>query len=208
MGSNIITFAQYTINHSVFSEKSLSHLKLQKILYYLKVWGLVTETNIFPEHFDKWTHGPTNYLIYQQFKKYGRNPIPKQEVGKSGWTGIPREFADFIIGSYAPYSAIALSAMTHVEDPWLQTKNNHAISADLIRSYYSKQVFAKNFPIDIHSKKYYSVKTDHDAAYALDMSAKAAEAVFVYDSFSEYTKNLYSLKQKTLKHFKKNAFRN
>ena len=58
-------------------------------------------------------------------------------------TESQEEVLKFILDNYINFSAFTLSAMTHNEEPWLETPKNAIISDKLILDYYSKQPFAK-----------------------------------------------------------------
>jgi uncharacterized phage-associated protein len=118
-------------------------MKLQKLLYYCYVWQLVAKEKKFDATFEAWTHGPVEPDIYKAYKKYGRNPIEGEPVSIAS-----DPLLDFIMESYAVYSAIELSKTTHMEKPWKKYKESgDVIPDDELVEYYNKQPFAKNFPI-------------------------------------------------------------
>jgi len=98
-------------------------MKLQKLLYYVKIWTLVAgERMIKPtDAFYAWKHGPANPSIYHQYKEYKNNPIQN----KPSYTSLSNEekdVVDFILDSYGFYNAITLSKATHSEDPWINKR--------------------------------------------------------------------------------------
>lgn len=195
MTASIIDYAHYVIGHPSLQEKGISPLKLQKVLYYIKIWGLVSDTEVFPEQFVKWDHGPVNAEVYQEYRKNGSNPIPIENDMKSSGVAIPKEFTDFIIESYAAFNAFALSALTHRENPWKETFKNQVITDESILNFYSEQPFAKNFPLDFKYQPYFPVSTDLDAAYVFDMDDATAKSTLVYSSFLEYKKQISAEKK-------------
>lgn len=49
--------------------ETLSHLKLQKLVYYAQVWSLALfDKPLFDEDFEAWTYGPALPSLYQRFK--------------------------------------------------------------------------------------------------------------------------------------------
>lgn len=116
---SIFSLADYIINKY---PGKITPMKLQKLLYYIKVWGIVAGYKIISEPFYAWKYGPVNKDIYHAYKKYGSKPIddfdPFSKVSIEN-----QEFVDFILDSYAPYNAIELSKTTHIEEPWLINKD-------------------------------------------------------------------------------------
>ncbi len=178
----ILSLAYHVLN----TFHDISPMKLQKLLYYVKVWGLVGKQPILDASFEKWKYGPVNQEVYQKFKHCGSSKIPYSDPHPFLHEPTPEEkkTVDFILECYAPFDAITLSSMTHQDVPWKKTALNHIISEKLMLDYYSKLPFAKNFPFD-ESKPFYPVETDFHYAYIFDMDAKSAEASH-YPSYTKY----------------------
>jgi len=62
-----VDLAYYIINSKKYT--NLSHLKLQKLLYYIQSWHLVFfDKKLFDDDFQAWVHGPVSRKIYDTFK--------------------------------------------------------------------------------------------------------------------------------------------
>jgi uncharacterized phage-associated protein len=195
----IINLSYYIINN--FSKNSpggITPLKLQKLLYYIYVWGIVSKCKISDTHFEKWTFGPVNSEVYYHFKKYGKDAIPKDKSQQFKLSKSKKSFVEFVVNNYIKYDAITLSAMTHKDVPWLETVQNSTIPEKEIKKFYSKLNFAKNFPIG-ESKYFYPVETDLHYAYILDMPSNVSKKIVYFDSYKEYLK----LEQQSKKAFEK-----
>lgn len=168
--------------------KDTTPLKLQKLLYYLKVWGLVAGENLVDGKFKKWDHGPVNPEVYHKFKEFKGSPIvlPKNLESKAPFGQKQKAVADFILDCYAQYPAVTLSAMTHSDEPWIKTAKDKTISDKSIKNYYSKLPFANNFPFNPDKKPFYPVLTDTHYAYIFDMNSKDAALAQVYPSYEVY----------------------
>lgn len=190
--------AYYILNNYSSVEGGITPLKLQKLLYYTKAWGLVSGEINVEGQFKAWKNGPVNGYIYHQFKEYGDQPIPKHEAGPVAPN--KKKLIDFILESYAHFDAITLSSMTHQEDPWKKAAKNEIISDQAIKEFYSKQPFANNFPIS-EDKPYYPVYTDfmHSFTFDFEEGDKAKEIVF--DSFEEYKQMMKDSKEELANHF-------
>lgn len=172
---NKFELAKYIV--SKFPGK-VTPMKLQKLLYYCYAWQLVTNEKQFQASFEAWPHGPVDPEIYKEYKSYGRNPITESDSQQ-----INEPLIDFVLDSYGVYSAIELSKTTHEEKPWKMFKaTGEVISDKVLTEYYSKQAFAKNFPIK-DSTTYYPPKTSGHYAFTFDMEK---EYVPEFNSLQEY----------------------
>lgn len=162
----------------------VSPLKLQKLLYYCYVWQLVAKNKLFEAEFGAWDYGPVEREIYDAYKKFGKTPIPTLNgTSKNHNELVNYPLIEFILDSYSVYSAIELSQTTHAEKPWKKYKNTRKIIPDKeLISFYSREVFAKNFPLG-HVSKYYPPKTSSHYSFTFDMEE---EYVPEYKSLEEY----------------------
>ncbi len=153
-------------------------MKLQKLLYYCYAWQLVAKEKQFNATFEAWEHGPVEPEIYHEYKKFGRKPI---EV--DGSLLSPSQLIDFILDSYAVYSALELSKTTHFETPWKKYKGTAQVipDEDLV-TFYSQQPYAWNFPLS-KEEKYYPPKTASHYAFTFDMDK---DYVPVFESLEQY----------------------
>jgi uncharacterized phage-associated protein len=176
--------AYYIIEQYSSIDEGVTPLKLQKLLYYCKVWGIVSGELSLSGQFTAWKNGPVNGYIYNKYKEYGDEPISfKQEAYP-----IPsstKTFIDFVLESYIHFDALTLSAMTHQEEPWKETPKNEVIDKQLIKQYYSQQPFAKNFPLE-EGSNYYPVYSDFMYSFIFDFNKGDEAKEVVFDSFDEY----------------------
>ncbi len=188
---NPVFLAQYLVNQFGHVPGGVTPLKLQKLLYYVKAWALVDGDDLVDGAFEKWTHGPVNRAVYEHFKQHSRAPIQPVALGPQHEPhGETKAFVDFVGHSYARFPAIALSKMTHEEDPWKVTPANSVIPAVLIRDYYAAQPFAANIPFDPVGKPYIPVQSHMDRAFTMDMNAVDARRASTFRSYTEYLKRL------------------
>jgi uncharacterized phage-associated protein len=192
-----LELAYYIINNFSnfeFNKNGITHLKLQKLLYYTKAWSTVAKVDVGDLQFFAWKHGPVNSEIYDQFKDYGKDIIPPSIFNVS-IEKDKKTFIDFVIKNYIFFDAFTLSSMTHKEDPWIQTVSNEIISEELMKEYYSKQSFAKNFPLE-EGKKFYPIKTDLDFSFKIDMESPEELPDLTYASIEDYLEKIQSNQNK------------
>ena len=191
----VLHLAQYLVNtFSPSSAGGITPLKLQKLLYYVKAWGLVAGRPLVPAPFRRWRLGPVNPDVYDAFKEYGGEPIPYMETVEEPRSEAKR-LIDFIGTCYNPFSAVTLSAMTHKEDPWLETKPDEVIAEALMRAYYGEQPFALNFPFDPERSPFYPVQSDFGHAFTMDMDRRSKKDLVTYASYTAYLEHLQRASQ-------------
>ncbi len=181
---NPLDLPQYILYQ--YPEANITHLKLQKLLYYIKVWGIVAGKNLYAGTFHKWKYGPVNVEVYYQYKDYGQDDLTVPETAL-----LPdherKPLIDFILDVYMPYRAISLSAMTHREPPWQNTPDQAVISDEQIYTYYAQQSFARNFnPFDPEHKPFYVVQSNSWYAFVLDMTAEDVQRHTQTASYQAY----------------------
>lgn len=159
----------------------VSHLKLQKLMYYSYAWQLVAldGKKIFEADFEAWAHGPVERDIYNEYKKFGGEVIPATQAVLETREPV----LDFILDSYSVFSAFELSKTTHLEQPWKDHKENGGLIPDAdLKAFYEKQVFHKNFPLG-EAGKFYPPKTSSHYVFTFDM---AEDYVPEFESLEQY----------------------
>jgi uncharacterized phage-associated protein len=187
---DILELSKYIVNKfSQQSSNGITPMKLQKLLFYVKAWSLVAGNKLVIEDFEHWDYGPVNREVYDYYKQYGAKSVEVQESSNLDLKQSEQELIDFIIENYISFDAFALSAMTHIEDPWKQTNRDEIISDESISSYYSEQRFAKNFEsdLDLYNKPFYPLQ---NYSFEIDMSKEDAEEVAKYSSYEKYKTTL------------------
>ena len=96
------------------------------------------------EDIEAWEYGPVVPVLYYEFKKFGRYPIPVQHVEET--KHIKDEdivLLDKVLDEYGGFEGIELSSMTHQKGtPWTKSYRKGArniIKNDLIKHYYSER---------------------------------------------------------------------
>lgn len=124
---SIDIFADYLITKpDSEAGDNITHLKLQKLLYYAQGWHLALYGEpLFEEHFEAWAHGPVAPVVYHRFKEYGAAPIPISEALYADEVNEEEaEFLDELWDVYGDFSAKKLKELSHQEAPWLLARGN------------------------------------------------------------------------------------
>ncbi|HEX9652844.1 MAG TPA: type II toxin-antitoxin system antitoxin SocA domain-containing protein, partial [bacterium] len=71
--------ADYLISYAQSKDIKITPLEVQKYLFYAQGWHLaVSDSVLFDDKFEAWTHGPVIKKIYGRFKKFERNNIDEK----------------------------------------------------------------------------------------------------------------------------------
>ncbi len=119
----------------------ITNLKLQKLVYYAQGYHLALYGQpLFTESIKAWAHGPVVPSLWQEYRQYGSNPLPKPSKSPPVFTHEERELLDSVSQSYGQYAAWRLREVTHEERPWVEAYNRGGGSGTI-----SHQVMAEFF---------------------------------------------------------------
>ena len=140
---DVLDIARYIIERCNRQERSISNLKLQKILYFVQAEFLVSTGHpCFDEDFEAWSFGPVIPKVYHRYKVYGAGSIPVSEYKTQNLliTQSDQEIMNRMIDECSKYSATLLVNVTHRQAPWRQAykKNgrNNIITKISIKKYF------------------------------------------------------------------------
>lgn len=115
----------------------VTNKKLNKVLYYVKAWGLVFFTDgVIEEPFEAWIHGPVCVPVYQQYRVFGYSNIRQEykngisssqfinnfKQGRSLEELNKIEMIDAVFNKYAQLTSLQLELLTHSEKPWIEAR--------------------------------------------------------------------------------------
>lgn len=137
---------------------SITHLKLQKLVYYAQAWSLaLRDTPLFEEDLQAWAHGPVAESVYQTYRGSGWDALPPPEQAPE----IDPEVAEHlssILATYGDFSAKHLERMTHAEAPWLEARGDLPLEAS------SKSPISKGLMGRFYKDLYEQVDDEQEAA--------------------------------------------
>ncbi len=123
----------------------MTAMKLQKLVYYCQAWSLVwDEAPLFPEDIEAWASGPVVRELFEAHRgEYIVSTISEGDPNKLNIT--QKETIQAVINYYGKKSSQWLSDLTHMEDPWKNTRtgmpemarSSRIIQLDIIDEYYS-----------------------------------------------------------------------
>lgn len=108
---------------------SMTHMRLQKLVYYSQAWSLVwEERSLFGERIEAWANGPVVPALAAKLKGLFR--VDKSNLGKGtavNLTVAQRDTIDRVLDFYGERDAQWLSDLTHMEAPWVEARKGLAL---------------------------------------------------------------------------------
>lgn len=150
--ATVFDVANYFLCRSGETGELLTNLKLQKLVYYAQAWHLaVFGSELFPEDFEAWVHGPVCPNLYHSYKGFGWNPIPCVN-DRPKFAQDTADLIEQVVELYLGESAYTLERMTHGEAPWIKARNglppdapsNAIVTKDSMKEYYRQYVIREN----------------------------------------------------------------
>ena len=137
-----LNVAEFFVRNFVDKGRPITHLKLQKLLYYAQGIGFGrANIKLFKEPLEAWEHGPVIRDVYAHYKKFGDSPLQKNEN-----TDLMLIYADAVVmnvleetlSRFGMYEAWHLREKTHRESPWSETERNQVITDKAMIRFFRK----------------------------------------------------------------------
>lgn len=161
---NAVDISPYIIAKSNLVGDGITNKKLQKLLYYVKAWGLVYFADgIIDDDFEAWVHGPVCPSVYFKYKDFKFHRINesmseddaivivdnfRKEQLQNGLCPDKLDLIDAVFDKYGQMTSLQLELLSHQEEPWLEarkglgpTETGHSvINPETMRRFYGKTV--------------------------------------------------------------------
>lgn len=147
-----VVLANYILKHY----GPMSHLKLQKLLFYCDAYCLAFfGQELINDKFEAWVHGPVCRKVYNEMKgfsvlytdmSYSPMAVNEDEI----FDTLPLDVKDLlkdVLDSLSNWTGIELERATHRELPWMEARRGYAeadkchveISKETTRTFYRAQ---------------------------------------------------------------------
>ena len=115
-----LLISRYIIKRCNEINKSISNLKLQKLLYFVQAEFLVSKDKpCFYEKIEAWDFGPVVPEVYRKYRIYGSASIPYIKGIENGKIlSDDQALINEIVDICSKYSAAMLVEVTHAQEPW------------------------------------------------------------------------------------------
>jgi uncharacterized phage-associated protein len=155
-----IDVADYIVDYCNKSGKKISHLQLQKILYFCEAHYLIENKNLFKDDISKWRLGPVVESVYHEYKTFGSRNItyvPNRLVLENGKfkrvsfnpdviKENDKEKINKIVNKYITFGPFELVDATHEHEPWKRDEPFINSGIDLIFDKEELKTFFQNNP--------------------------------------------------------------
>ncbi len=123
-------------------DDSFSHMKLQKLLYYVQGYAsVILNARMFRDPILAWEHGPVVRSVYYAYRTHESNTLPRPvDFDPLAIDPNARGILERVYLEKGQYEAWALRAMTHAERPWKSTPQNDEIPIEVIREFFAEQL--------------------------------------------------------------------
>lgn len=131
---------------------TVSHLKLQKLMYYCQGYSLaISQEAAFDAKICAWEHGPVVSSVYGHYSMYGSNLIPQDGIDNffEQLSDSTQSIVDMVLNKLGNMGAWALRNKTHTEPTWLahydaktSTVDKQEITAEEMRSYFEQELIS------------------------------------------------------------------
>jgi uncharacterized phage-associated protein len=156
-----IDVADYIVDYCNKTGKKISHLQLQKILYFCEAHYLIKDKNLFEDDISKWRLGPVVESVYHEYKTFGSSNItyvPNKLILDSDGSfkrvsfnpnAIEEQDKDTInkiVDKYIKFGPFELVNATHKHKPW--ERDEHFINSGVDLTYDKEELkkFFQNNP--------------------------------------------------------------
>lgn len=140
---NALDIARYVIAHENECGRSVSNLRLQKLLYFIQV-AFVSEYGpehpCFSEPIEAWSFGPVVPCVYHAYKMFGSAGIPSSPHARNiRLQNADKNMIDNMLNDSARYSTSQLVEISHHQTPWIEAHRNpfdNQITNESIAAYF------------------------------------------------------------------------
>lgn len=148
-----IVLSNYILKHY----GPMSHLKLQKLVYYCDAYSLAYfGKSLITDDFEAWVHGPVCRRLYDSLKD--KSKLYSDVAYASDGIDVDKEFSiltsdqqsliSSVLSQLSSWSSFELEVSTHQESPWKNARKGYSeadkcsvvISKDDMREYYRKEI--------------------------------------------------------------------
>jgi uncharacterized phage-associated protein len=124
--ANVQNIAKYFLMLAAGGEEdageAMTHLKLQKLLYYAQGFHLALNGGrlFFDDPIEAWKHGPVVRTVWSEYGRYGGDRIPADPNFEPSecLSESEQNLLNDVWNAYGQFSAWKLRNMTHDEPPW------------------------------------------------------------------------------------------
>lgn len=117
--ADVFHVAKYILDKS----GKMTHMKLQKLVYYAQAWGLVwDEKPLFDDPIEAWINGPVVPSLFRLLRKCFNITSESIPVVITELNPEQKDTINAVLEFYGQKSSQYLSDLTHLEEPWKEAR--------------------------------------------------------------------------------------
>ena len=143
--ASVIDVAAYILS----KHGKMTAWKLEKIVYYCQAWSLVWDDRpLFKARIEAWANGPVCPELYPHHR--GKFLVDNVGGNPESLNQDARETINAVLGYYGDLTAQNLRDLTHMEDPWKNTRGNTPprVNSDKVITHDSMALYYEGIPTD------------------------------------------------------------
>ena len=122
---NAIVIANYIIEYEHSQNRSISNLKLQKLLYFVQAnFFRILGIPCFSDRIEAWSFGPVVVNVYHAYKYYGGLDITKLKDVIVDISQEHKKIINEVLEKFSDTPVYELVDITHHQTPWIYAKRN------------------------------------------------------------------------------------
>ncbi len=130
IADRIVFYENSLAENEEYYERSLTPLKLQKILFFEWKEFLKEDIVLFPEPIKHWVYGPVVAEIYAKYKN--KRDLIIEPVEDKPLSAEYEKTLKAVFMKYNKYTASYLVSLTHKEDVWKNTEKDQIITPEMM----------------------------------------------------------------------------
>lgn len=137
---------------------AMSHLKLQKLVFYCDAYHLACfDQELVEDKFEAWVHGPVSRKLYNCLKdksilysdiEYTPTEGINEDEAFNKLTSDQQDLIKAVLTTLSKWTALDLERSTHAEKPWIEargclspaSKCNNEISKETTKEFYKNEM--------------------------------------------------------------------
>ena len=131
IADRFICYEREECNANRYYEPSLTHLKLQKLLFFAQKEFIKIGMILFKNPIKHWTYGPVVSVVYNRYRT--TKDVIKEPVTENVLAADVEKMLRYVYNKYKKYTAAHLVDLSHKEKVWVNTQKDEIITPEMIR---------------------------------------------------------------------------
>ena len=139
---NALDVARYIIDYEATQGRTVSNLRLQKLLYFVQAQFIANTPDgspCFSQRMEAWDFGPGVPCVYREYKYCGSAAIPPEKINSNKFAPADQKLINSMLDHCSDISTSTLVDITHAQDPWSNAYHNvfgNEITLGAMRDYF------------------------------------------------------------------------